>query len=274
MKVDINLTQALQTFLEGEVEKIRNGNYFSLIVISLLIISYWIFKELRKSYLDSKNKDYTFMEESIRTHSAALFALNSYLENSITINDLNKALENLVLYSQPSTLAILAEWLIHSEEIYLKKLHSEIICELKDLKESQTFIYKKHDVESFSYDFIYSIRKSNIDTLFYPIAYTIFLLLVLFMIYLVTIRDINSPNKFDTLYSITLLIFLASLFLAFVNIDLLFHKKLKNNKSLIVATIIYVLLIILILLKLDFFAIPLLLYSIVYIVFTLKSLKK
>jgi hypothetical protein len=274
IKVDINLTQALQSLLESEVEKIKNGNYFTIVLIAVLLVSYWLFIAFRKTYIDSKNKDTDFMNESLKTHSSAIFIINSYLNNTSNILDLNKSLEILIYYCQPSSMSLINEWLKSNDEMHLHKLYEEIIVELKNLKDIQIFSYKKHSIDSFLYEFAYSIKRSNVDTLVLPLVYTFFSLFASLLFSLIVLNDVGG--KFSTFYKISIVITLFSIFITLVNFDLFFHGKLSlsKNKSIYISTVIYLLLYVLLFLKISYITILWLIYSVIYIFITFRNLSK
>lgn len=64
------------------------GNYTLFIVLASMIIFVWLFKDIKKSLLETKNQDLDFLDQSINSYAQVLKTIYFYLNNSTDEHDL------------------------------------------------------------------------------------------------------------------------------------------------------------------------------------------
>lgn len=64
------------------------GDYTLFMILALMLIFVWLFKDIKKSLLETKKHDLDFLDQSINSYAQVLKTIYLFLNNSIDENDL------------------------------------------------------------------------------------------------------------------------------------------------------------------------------------------
>lgn len=218
------------------LDLLNSKNYSALIIISLTLIFIWLFKDMKKSLLETKKSDLNFIDQSLESYAQSLKALYSFLNNYICENalldilyssykyfdkhiiddiDMFTSSRNIITYEQKLNLLI-----------NLSKKFKDKIDILKEKQLHQT-ITKNHKL--FIFDFVDLISKNNLDVYYNAFLHSS----VILSISSISLVLITLIYTFDTKLSIILTIFMITfifwLFLLPISIELLLKKYYKKT---------------------------------------------
>ncbi|MDU0323810.1 hypothetical protein RWZ02_14125, partial [Clostridium butyricum] len=63
------------------------GDYTLFMILALMLIFVWLFKDIKKSLLETKKHDLDFLDQSINSYAQVLKTIYLFLNNSIDEND-------------------------------------------------------------------------------------------------------------------------------------------------------------------------------------------
>jgi hypothetical protein len=212
-----------------------HGDYATLTILLSIFVFVWLFKDMKKSLLETKKSNLDFIDQSIESHAQSLKAIYFFLNNSISKNDLLDTLYSSYKYFDKHILDIVYKFTSsnysitsEAEMILLINLSKELkdkISMLKDIQFHQT-INKNH--KFFIFDFENTVSKNNFDIYLNAIFYS----LIIILVSAYTLKFIMMLYTLELQASIPLIIFTIALIfwllLLSISIDLLIKKYYKK----------------------------------------------
>lgn len=218
------------------LDLLNKSNYTSLFISSLIFIFVWLFKDMKKSLLETKKSDLNFIDESIESHAKSLKAINFFLNNSISKDDLLDTLYSSYKYFDKSILDTIdkftsSSYIITSEErsailINLTKQLKDKINILKD-KQLHLTIDKKYKLSIFNFWDMSS--RNNFEIYYNAFLYSLVVLSVSLCILELVMQFYILEHQIFILLVALIIAYVFWLFLLPISIELLLKKYYKKR---------------------------------------------
>lgn len=217
------------------LDLLHNGDYTTLVTLSLIIIFIWLFKDMKKSLLDIKKSDLNFIDQSIESHSQSLKAINLFLNDSISDIDLLNILYSSYKYFDTHILDLInkftsSSYIISSldKSILLMDLSKELKRKISQLKDNQlhSTINKNYKLSIFY--FFDTASKNNFDIYLNAFLYSVIILTVSSISLELIMKIYLSDSKTSVPLFVLIVGYIFWLFLLPISIDLLLKKCYKK----------------------------------------------
>jgi hypothetical protein len=213
---------------------LSSGDYTTFIILSLIFIFVWLFKDMKKSLLETKKSDLDFIDQSIESYAQSLKAIYLYLNNSINENDLIGILYSSYKYFDKNVLDIIdkfthTSYIITSEEkaTLLINLSKELKCKLSILKDKQLHITINKNYKLTIFDFLDSTSKNNFDIYCNAFLFSLIILTISYSAFEIIIVSISNHENIIPLI-IYIFMFMFWILSIQISIDLLIKKCYKK----------------------------------------------
>lgn len=211
------------------------GNYTLFIILASMIIFVWLFKDIKKSLLETKKHDLDFLDQSINSYAQVLKTIYFYLNNSTDENDLisnmyssytyfDKTIIEKIDYFTSNSLIIAPE----KKSQLLIEISNEIKNKLQLLKNEQlhSIIDKNYAFSTFG---IFDILSRNhFDVYWSAFLYSISIFTVSLILLLISLKFITLNYLNVIMLIVYALTFIFWLFSISISMELLFKKQYKR----------------------------------------------
>ena len=253
----------------------KQKNYEGLFYITLFILFIWLFKEFRKSKVDSDIANVQRINVALEIYGKALLAIQKYKEHIIELTVLYESLYAIYPYAHRGIINSIQEFMNHPSHDNIsnvKKLLDEEINRLKSLQ---------HDDVSFKFSnsifdiFSYYYNKNNFSTLVRPLINT-FIVVVSIMFFLFLIFSfMASSATMKVTVIILIFIIMIYMFLVMITLEIIFNNKFNLTFYNCLAVAVLLLLPFIFYIQSTWFIVILYAsYVSIYIIFVLKNLRK
>ncbi len=216
------------------LDLLNSGDYITLIILSLIFIFIWLFKDMKKSLLEIKKSDLTFIDQSIEYHAKSLKSIYFFLNDSISQGELLDTLYSSYKYLDKNIIDVIdkfsSSYIISSEEksTLLINLSKELKGKISILKDKQLHQTINKNYKLCIFDFWDTANKNNFNTYYNAFLYSLIILTISastleLIIYIYSLTPQNS-----IILTILILGCMLWLFLLPISIELLFKKLYKK----------------------------------------------
>ncbi|WP_252244523.1 MULTISPECIES: hypothetical protein [unclassified Clostridium] len=217
------------------LDLLNSGDYITLLILSLIFIFIWLFKDMKKSLFEIKRSDLTFIDQSIEYHAQSLKSIYFFLNNSISESELLDTLYSSYKYLDKNIIDVIDKFsssssIISSEEksTLLINLSKELKGKISILKDKQLHQTINKHYKLCIFDFGDIANKNNFDIYYNAFLYSLIILTISastveLSTYIYTLTPENS-------IPLTILILgdMFWLFLLPISIELLLKKLYKK----------------------------------------------
>lgn len=262
--------------LNSFINMAKNNDYGNLVLICIIILSIWLFKEFRKNKADLDDLGNKRIDEALQLYGKAIFSIKQYKLNTSSINKIEPFNDLIPLYPYTTMeiVKLIDKVIVSHEDDDYEKIYnklSEEITRLKSLQyDSVAFKFKKYsDLLYFYY------KKNNFSNLIIPLVSTV---ITIFCIIYMMIFILSFDSQ-DTIIGKTIITlnFCGLMFyiLVFTSvIEIIGDKKIKNSIINWVSTLIFLLSPLIFSIGIKWLSSILFLYVFIYPIFILKKIIK
>ncbi|OPJ63722.1 hypothetical protein [Clostridium chromiireducens] len=226
------------------LDLLKNGDYTTFFIFVLIFIFIWLFKDMKKTLLETKKSDLNFIDQSIESHALSLKAVYFFLNNSKSENDLLTTLYSSYKYFDKHILEIVDKFSASSCIISQEEKSKLLITLSKELKGKITILKEKQLYQTVDKDYKLSIfyfwdtaSKNNFDIYYNAFLYSL-IILVISVTSLELIMHLYTLEPKTSVPLIVLIIgYLFWLFLLPISINVLLKKDFKKICLLILFSI-------------------------------------
>ena len=211
------------------------GDYTLFMMLALMLIFVWLFKDIKKSLLETKKHDLDFLDQSINSYAQVLKTIYLFLNNSIDDNDLLNNMYSSYQYFDDSIIKKIdhfasSRFILTQENKFslLIDLSEEIKNKLKLLKNNQLHSTIKKNYTFSTFEFFDMVSRNHLDIycnafLYSMIIFTLSLSLLSLALESLRLNTLNLIML--TAYAISFIFWLFSIS---ISVDLLIHKRYKK----------------------------------------------
>jgi hypothetical protein len=211
------------------------GNYTLFIVLASMIIFVWLFKDIKKSLLETKNQDLDFLDQSINSYAQVLKTIYFYLNNSTDEHDLISNMYLSYKYFDKSIIEKIDYFTSHSF-IMTPEKKSQLLTELsKEIKNKLQLLKNKqlHSIIDKNYAFstleiFDALNRNHFDVYCNAFIYSILIFTVSLILLIISLNflTLNALNVILLIiYVPTFIFWLISIL---ISIELLLGKHYKR----------------------------------------------
>ncbi|WP_010241519.1 hypothetical protein, partial [Clostridium arbusti] len=215
--------------LQFIIKLINDGNYEVIFYTIIIILFLWIFKEFRKTKLESDTLGCNRINDALKLYGKALFSIIQYQNGIFSYSSVFENLYALFPYATKEIIDLINEFSKHSDPNNVVNLKLYLEKEVKYLKSLQ------YDDVSFRFDnkflnaISYYYNKNNFSSFIIPVVNS-FVCITSILILVIYLFSFASANVFNRII-ICILIFtlIMHAFLIIATVDLIFNKKFQKN---------------------------------------------
>lgn len=211
------------------------GDYTLFMILALMLIFVWLFKDIKKSLLETKKHDLDFLDQSINSYAQVLKTIYLFLNNSIDENDLLNSMYSSYQYFDDSIIKKIdhftsSKFILTQENKFslLIDLSEDIKNKLKLLKNNQlhSTIKKNHDFSTF--EFFDMVNRNHLDIYGNAFLYSMLILCISLNLLRFALESFMLSTLNLIILTASIVSFILWFFSISISIDLLIHKHYKN----------------------------------------------
>lgn len=215
------------------------GNYTLFIVLASMIIFVWLFKDIKKSLLETKNQDLDFLDQSINSYAQVLKTIYFYLNNSTDEHDLISNMYLSYKYFDKSIIEKVDYFTSHSF-IMTPEKKSQLLTELsKEIKNKLQLLKNKqlHSIIDKNYAFstlgiFDTLSRNHFDVYSNAFLYSISIFTVSLILLIISLKFLTLNALNVILLIVYVLTFIFWLLSILISIELLLGKTLQKAATI------------------------------------------